>query len=73
MRQAILLLPVDDYDRRDDAEAVEGTAFPNFEKLEERFPKDFLVYPEISDFMDDCNNQEINLELYWMTYVKILS
>jgi len=73
MRQAILLLPVDDYDRRDDAEAVENTTFESISDLEDRFPKDFLVYPDISDFMDDCNNQEINLELYWLTYVNLKS
>lgn len=31
-----------------------------------------LLYFDLSEFMDACNDQEINLELWWLSYVNVL-
>lgn len=65
-----ILLPVDNYDRIDDAEKMEGKNFMNLRDLDSAFPnEDVLIYTSESNFMWDCNNQDINFENYWLTYV----
>lgn len=74
MKQVIILLPVDHYDRRHDAESVENTGFPTLGAVGDRFPHDgVMFFTSMSDFMDACNDQEINLEHFWLTYVNVLS
>jgi hypothetical protein len=65
----VLLYPVDNYDRRKDAEFIENNLY-SIHLLETLVPTDVEVYT-LSDFMDGCNNQEINLELYWVSYIRL--
>ena len=74
MKKVIILLPVDNYDRRTDAEAVEDTTFERLGEIGDKFPDaQVMFFISISDFMDACNDQEINLEQYWLTYVNVRS
>jgi hypothetical protein len=65
MKTYIVLLPVEKYDRNDDAEALEGMSINelNANKYNE------VVRLELSDFMDYCNDSELNLNLYWVTHM----
>jgi hypothetical protein len=62
----IALLPIKFYDRKE-AEKIE-----NCELLNENVKKviEKAIIMEISDFMDLFNNQEINMDEYWITYIK---
>lgn len=66
----ILLLPVLMHER-EFAEKIEGTHFktPEDEKIINELPNTCLLY-NMSDFMDLCNNQELELENYWITHLK---
>jgi threonyl-tRNA synthetase len=66
----VLLYPVSSYDRRSDAELIENNAY-TLEDLETLIPNDVSVY-SLTDFMDLCNNQELNLEEYWVSYIRII-
>jgi hypothetical protein len=68
----IILLPVEQYDRIDDAEKVEGKNYANLSDIKERFPGDNVLIYALSNFMYDANDQNINLENYWITYVNII-
>jgi hypothetical protein len=65
----VVLLPVDNYSRDDHAEAYENGVFESREAIFKLWPG-ALVYT-LSDFMDECNDQELNMELYWLTYIRI--
>ena len=65
----VLLYLVDEHDRRKDAEHIENNLY-SIHLLETVIPIDVEVYT-LSDFMDGCNNQEINLELYWVSYIRL--
>lgn len=70
----IILLPIDNYDRREDAENYENETFDTLSDIEEQFPENgTLFFTSMSEFMDASNDQEINLELYWLTYVNVKS
>jgi hypothetical protein len=74
MKQVIILLPIEDYDRRDDAESVENTTFESLGQIGDRFEHNgVMFFTSMSDFMDSCNDQEINLEHFWLTYVNVRS
>jgi len=79
MRQiVIILLPVDEYDRIDDAEKIENKNYYKFQEIQDDLNKNGdkespLIYTSMSNFMLDCNDQNINLELYWLTYVNLLT
>jgi hypothetical protein len=70
-RQIILLLPVDQYDRTDDAEHIIGMNFSSMLDIGDRF-RDAWLFSNFDEFLNACNDQEINLELYWITYVNII-
>lgn len=76
MRKTIIvLLPVEHYDRIEDAEKLENQNFYSFQELHDEFANregDQLVFT-LPNFMLHCNDQTINLELYWITYVNLLS
>ena len=69
----ILLIPVDNNDRKQ-AEHIENTIFKNNSELTEVIENKFedTYYYSLSDFVDACNDQEINLENYWLSYIHIL-
>ena len=66
----IVLLPVEEYDRRGTAEAYENAVFENHEEAYKVLGNDAGIY-ELTTFMDACNDQDINLEGYWITYITI--
>lgn len=74
-KQIIILLPTDDYDRIDDAERLEGHNFNSLEEIHNEFDDEkgqHLVYT-LPNFMLHTNDQVLNLESYWLTYVNLLS
>lgn len=60
----IVLMPVKYYERKD-AEGIEDKVIRTLKGLDE----DVEVY-SLSDFMDKCNDEEINLDAYWVSYIK---
>ena len=72
MSVRIVLIPVDEHDRRKYVESIEDSKFTHDEFIEflRVLGKGSLTY-SLSDFMDECNNQEIELEGFWLTYVNV--
>jgi hypothetical protein len=66
----VLLFPIDNHDRRQDAEFIQNNGYRR-EELESVLPNDVLSF-SLNDFMDACNNQEINLEGYWVSYINVI-
>lgn len=66
----IVLLPTNEYDRRSYAERYENTTYKTFKEAREVFGENAGIC-ELTDFMDMCNDQEMNLEQYWITYITI--
>ena len=64
----ILLYPIDKYDRRTEAEFVENNLY-DIHQLETAIPSDVDIVT-LSDFMDLCNNQMLDLEQYWVSYIR---
>ena len=79
MKTYIVLAEVDLYDRRNFAEDLENSIHRTIGDFMDKFStrgKDgqtgILIF-SFTDFMDACNDQEINLENYWVTYINIKS
>jgi hypothetical protein len=68
MEIRILLFPIDRYDRRRDAEFIENSVY-DIHGLETAIPNDVGVLT-LSEFMDLCNDQEFDIENYWVSYVR---
>ena len=64
----MLLFPIDKYDRRSDAEFIENNIY-DLHQLETAIPKDVDIVT-LSDFMDLCNSQMLDLEQYWVSYIQ---
>jgi len=78
----IVLLSIEKFDRRRTAERIEGNTFLSFDELIETIKPtkyvdidtvlleegDFCYY-ELTDFMDLCNNEEFDIDNYWISYV----
>lgn len=80
MKTFIVLLAVDIFDRRQHAELIEAESFKNGKEVYELLQKDIdeeiiagedVLFYTLTDFMEACNNQELELELWWVTYVNI--
>lgn len=73
MKTIIVLLGVGDFERKQ-AENIVNREFVHINELREDLfcdkGKNWFEF-ELTDFMDACNNQEIDLENYWVTYVKV--
>jgi hypothetical protein len=72
----VVLMWVGKFERKE-AEAIEDQHFDDFSSLQEHLEKtnlngytDASLYT-MTDFMDACNDQEIELEQYWVSYVHI--
>lgn len=61
----IALLPIDLF-TRNQAENIENCSLSN-DNVQKIIEKVILL--EITDFMDLCNNQEIDLNNYWVSYL----
>lgn len=75
METVVILISVDDFSNgRKIAENIENILFNTPEdilrKVKEEEDGFVAVYP-ITDFMDACNNQEIQLEGFWVSYAKV--
>lgn len=68
IRVRILLLPIDKYDRRSHAEFFENTLFDEHQ-LKNEIPEDVTIMT-LSEFMDLCNDEELNLDKYWVSYIR---
>lgn len=71
----VVLIQVDDFPNgRKTAENIQSQNFKTtndvLSKVREEGDGYVAIYP-ISDFMDACNNQEIELEGVWVSYVYV--
>lgn len=68
MKPYIVLLPINDNDRLQ-AEWLQGAKSDDFDALlEVHGCTDALVY-DLNDFMDACNDEMINLNSFWISYI----
>ena len=67
----IVMLPIDKFDRRRDAEHLENNTLNEIQVQEWR-DKGAAVL-RLTEFMDLCNDQEIDLGGYWISYISTLS
>lgn len=79
----MVAIPVAYDNARKVCEAVENTNFDDYKELRSHLDKeldvdyedeetDKPVFFSLTDFMDECNDQYLNLENYFITYVKII-
>jgi hypothetical protein len=69
MEKMIVMLPIDKFDRRRDAEHLENNTL-NKVQVQEWRDKGAAVL-QLTEFMDLCNDQEINLGGYWISYITL--
>jgi len=77
---AVVLIAVDDFSSgRKAANNIQETTFKDYNELHKAVCKfgipmhskkdaEVMVY-RMTDFMDECNDQNIELEQYWVSYV----
>lgn len=75
MNTVVILISVDDFTNgRKIAENIENMLFNTpddiLRKVREEEDGFVAIYP-ITDFMDACNNQEIELEGVWVSYARV--
>ena len=78
MKTVILVLDVDNFSNgREVVEHLENREFQTLKEIEDAateensgLPAFFGVY-ELTDFMDACNNEELNIVNIWIGYVRI--
>ncbi len=77
-RVIILINVVGFSDGRKVAEYIENGDYNSVEEIIEAIKKEgspdgLFLYKilELTDFMDECNNQEIELENWWISYVNL--
>ncbi len=75
MNTVVILISVDDFtDGRKIAENIENMLFNTpddiLRRVREKEDGFVAIYP-ITDFMDACNNQEIELEGVWISYAQV--
>lgn len=79
----MVAIPTDYTNARKVCEAIESIPFDDYVKLRNHLDKelgvdyedeetDKPVFFSLTDFMDECNDQYLNLENYFITYVKII-
>ena len=77
MQPKVIVISVDYSNARKVAESIENMHFDSFVELRSELHKKLkfddtieepMIY-DLTDFMDLCNNQEINLELYMISYI----
>lgn len=65
----IVMLPIDKFDRRRDAEHLENNTL-NKVQVQGWRDKGAAVL-QLTEFMDLCNDQEIDLGGYWISYITL--
>ena len=63
----VLVYPIYNY-TREDAENIENSLY-SIEELESVIPDDVQMFT-LSDFMDACNNDEVNIYGSWISYIR---
>ena len=65
----IVMMPIDKFDRRRDAEHLENNTLNEIqvEDLRERG----AAVLALTEFMDLCNDQQIDLGEYWISYITV--
>jgi hypothetical protein len=69
MEKMIVMLPIDKFDRRRDAEHLENNTLTQ-DQVQEWRDKGAAVLA-LTEFMDLCNDQEIDLGGYWISYITL--
>jgi len=69
MEKMIVMLPIDKFDRRRDAEHLENNTLNEIQVQEWR-DKGAAVL-QLTEFMDLCNDMEIELGGYWISYITL--
>ena len=67
----ILVLDVDQYDRKDDAEMMENSIVTKKQIDELKNNSGNSMCYTLSDFMDAINNDDFSFAASWMTYVRV--
>ena len=62
----VILLPIEIFER-ENAENIENTTLTNLSDVD--FTEGGVEVYTLTEFMEACNNQEIDLDEYWLTYV----
>jgi hypothetical protein len=75
MNVVVVLISVSDFtDGRKIAEHIENTLFNTCDDIRRTVKENenglVAIYP-ITDFMDACNNEEINLGEFWVSYAQV--
>ena len=65
----IVMLPIDKFDRRRDAEHLENNTLTQ-DQVQEWRDKGAAVLA-LTEFMDLCNDMEIDLGGYWISYITL--
>jgi len=69
MEKMIVMLPIDKFDRRRDAEHLENNTLTQ-DQVQEWRDKGAAVLA-LTEFMDLCNDMEIDLGGYWISYITL--
>ena len=69
MEKMIVMLPVSQFDRRRDAEHLENNTM-NQIQVDELRSRGAAVLA-LTEFMDLCNDQDIELGEYWISYITL--
>jgi hypothetical protein len=69
MKTAIVMLPINNFDRRRDAEHLENNTL-NQDQVEDLRERGAAVLA-LTEFMDLCNDQELDLGEYWISYITV--
>lgn len=65
----IVMMPIDKFDRRRDAEHLENNTL-NQVQVEDLRERGAAVLA-LTEFMDLCNDQQIDLGEYWISYITV--
>jgi hypothetical protein len=69
MEKMIVMMPIDKFDRRRDAEHLENNTL-NQVQVEDLRERGAAVLA-LTEFMDLCNDQQIDLGEYWISYITV--
>jgi hypothetical protein len=69
MEKMIVMMPIDKFDRRRNAEHLENNTL-NQVQVEDLRERGAAVLA-LTEFMDLCNDQQIDLGEYWISYITV--
>ena len=75
MNVVVILISIDDFaNGRKIAENIENILFNTCDDIRRKVKENengLVAIYSITDFMDACNNEEINLGEFWVSYAKV--